>query len=43
MEPSTYGDSRKSRPLSEYMNVPSTIDELTEDLERVEVISNTFL
>ncbi|WP_337653130.1 hypothetical protein [Halomontanus rarus] len=43
MEPATYGESRKSRPLSEYMAVPSTVDELEDELERVEVISNTFL
>lgn len=43
LEPSTYGESRKSRPLPEYMDVPSTISEVEDDLERVEVISNSFL
>lgn len=33
---------RKSTPISEYMDVPSTIDEIENELDRVEVISNTF-
>ena len=42
-EPVTYDRPRKSRPLSEYMDVPSTVDELEDELDRVEVVSNTFL
>jgi len=37
----TYDESRKSKPLFEYIDgVPSTIDEITEDVERTEVVSN---
>ncbi len=43
LEPSTFGESRKSRPLPEYMDVPSTVAEVEDELERVEVISNSFL
>lgn len=38
----TIGKSRKSTPLAEYMAVDPPIDELEENLERVEVISCTF-
>jgi|AntDeeMinimDraft_5_1070356.scaffolds.fasta_scaffold04678_3 hypothetical protein len=38
----TIGESRKSTPLSEYMAVTPAIDELEENLDRVEVISCTF-
>jgi len=38
----TIGESRKSTPLSEYMDVPHTIDDLSDELDRVEVISSTY-
>lgn len=39
----TYDKSRKSKPLSEYIDgVPSTIDEITEEIVRTEVVSNTL-
>jgi len=35
-------NSRKSQPLSEYIEgIPSTIDEIEDELEQTEVISNT--
>lgn len=43
LEPSTFRESRKSRPLPEYMDVPSTIPEVEDELERVEILSNSFL
>jgi len=40
----TYDESHKTKPLSEYMDgIPSTIDDLTEEMERTEVVSNTLL
>jgi len=38
----TIDDSRKSRPLNEYMDVPETIGELEDNLNRVDVIGCTF-
>lgn len=38
----TIGDSRKSTPLAEYMAVKPPIDELSQELDRVEVVSCTF-
>lgn len=34
--------SRKSEDLSEYIDVPSTVDEIGNDLLRTEIVSNTF-
>jgi len=42
VEVSNENNSRKSQPLSEYIEgIPSTIDEIENELERTEVISNT--
>jgi len=39
-----YNESRKSKPLSEYIDgIPTTIDEIGEEIDRTEVISNTLL
>jgi hypothetical protein len=39
----TYDESRKSKPLSEYVDgVPSTVDEIEGEIPRTEVVSNTI-
>lgn len=37
------GETKKGRDLSEYMDIPSTIDEIEGELTRTEVVANTFI
>lgn len=38
----TIDESRKSTPVSEYMDVPKSIDDIEDDMVDVEVVTNTF-
>lgn len=39
----TLGESKRNRDLSEYMDVPTTIDKIEQKLTRTEVVANPFI